>query len=234
MLFSKKQKQPELDVGQKFFKFAAFFFLMFVLYQMYSSDFRGKINENIDPDKTMAQGQLNQKAQEKFDNMYRDTEYEKIKEFVGYIDNNLDRTKGAALKSPNGYLIFVPFDLVFRDNSVPDNKILVHSDEVEFYIDYKIVQKILEKPSAQDKAQAKDSNISEIRSALDDAEYNRLMEEIAKKKGVEYVPPKKSPENPLKIAPQIVPKPVSAEKTPISGAAKTQPSNPSDQAVQPK
>ncbi len=209
MLFgSKKQKQKpqELDVGQKFFKFAAFFFLMFVLYQMYASDLKGRISGSSNEKEVVteeSQAQMDQKVQGAFDKMYKDPEYNKIKNFLQYIDTNVDKKKGTALKAPGGYLIFVPFDLVFKDNAVPDNKILVRSDEVEFYIDYKIVQKILETPSAQDKAQAVNSDIGEIKSDVDSAEYNRLMEEIAKKNGVEYTPPQEAPIGPKQaVAPK--------------------------------
>lgn len=242
MFFSKKNKQQQqLDVGQKFFKYAAFFFLVFVLYQMYASDLKGRLSKgakDVEQAAPVTQGEVNQQIQTAFDKMNEDPEYKKIKDFVEYINKSVDKKKGTALKAPEGYLIFVPFDLIFKDNSVPDNKILVHSDEVEFYIDYKIVQKILENPSLQDKAQAVGSDIGEIKSDVDSAEYNRLMEEIAEKNGVKYVPEeKKADDKDVNVAPEQIkndvpekPQNKTVEKLPATGAAKQQPQEPSKQA----
>ncbi len=200
MFFGKKkveEKIHQVDVGQKFFKYAAFIFLAFVLYEIYSTDLKTRISDSqeakhdTEVPSGVTQAQIDSKVQEAFDKMYQNPEYKKIKDFISYIEDNVDKQKGTALKTPEGYLLFIPFDLVFKDNSVPDNKILVPSEEVEFYIDYKIVQKILENPSVQDQAQAIKSNIGEIKTDIDNAEYNKLMEEIAQKNGAIYTTPAK-------------------------------------------
>ncbi len=189
MFFRKKSQKSQplpADYAQKLFKITAFIFLIFVLYETYSNDLKNRLNSDDSAEETpeeISQARINQKVQEAFDKMYENPEYKKIQDFVNHIENNIDKKNGTALKTPSGYLLYLPFDSVFKENAVPDSKIIIKSEETEFYIDYKIIHKAIDMPSQNIVNQAKDSNISELKTNIEKAEKNILLEEIAKKNG---------------------------------------------------
>ncbi|MDX1949611.1 MAG: hypothetical protein SFT90_03805 [Rickettsiales bacterium] len=189
MLFKKEKQQQQSnkqipDYGQKIFKAAAFVFLIFVLYETYSNDLKNRLSNSSEDEipEQVSQARINQKVQEAFDKMYENPEYKKIQDFVNYIDKNIDKNNGTALKTPSGYLLFLPFDSVFNSNAI-NSKIVIKSEETEFYVDYKITHKAIEAPNSNIVQQARNSDIQELKENIEKTEKNILLEEIAKKNG---------------------------------------------------
>ncbi len=120
MVFFKKknaaeQIQPIADKNvQRTFQIGAVFLLGFVIYSLYFDDSSKVPGKNSLSNLT--EEQLNARVKQAFEQMSENPEYKKIKDFILYIETNVDGKSAKVLDAKNGVLIYLP-EKMLENNS---------------------------------------------------------------------------------------------------------------------
>lgn len=146
---SNKQQTPVNKTDKSIhrtFQFGGLFLLGFIVYSIYFDD---SSNKKPIAEGDISQAELNVRVKAAFDQMTSSPEFQHIKDFVLYIETNVDKEEAKILNAKDGVLVYIPEKML----GTGTNSLKIENENVKISVSGEKKPQIPSKAAAEGQSQ---------------------------------------------------------------------------------